>query len=145
MKYKSRYRLIACAFAVIFLGLMVGQTTAAPGAAKGSDGFPWGASREDLGPLKYIGRDESGNVLYEKPGDAGYYGRARVSGIEYGFRNERLAIAIFKVDSLLQYLLLKDEAIKRYGKGEDIPGAKDSYTWNRENTTISLVGHFAES
>jgi len=61
------------------------------------------------------------------------------------FRDGRLTGVTFKVNSMLQYLLMKDEAFRRYGTGEPIAGEKDSYTWNAENTRITLTNRFTET
>ena len=144
MKFKHRYWLIMFVFLTVFFG-PISQSAAFPGEPQGFGGFLWGAPREDFGPMKYVGTDDAGNVSYEMPGDVNYFGRARLAAVEYVFKNGRLAAVNLKVDSLLQYLLMQDEAVKRYGKGEEIAGQKDSYAWSGVNTRISLVGHFKES
>jgi hypothetical protein len=144
MKVKYKYWLITFIFLTVSFG-MIGRSAAFPGEPRGFGGFTWGTAREDLGLMKYVGTDDAGNLLYEKPGDVPCFGRARLAAVEYGFKNGRLAVVTLKVDSLLQYLLLQDETVKRYGHGEEIAGQKESYTWSGANTRISLVGHFAES
>jgi hypothetical protein len=147
MNFKRTYWLAALAVAAL-LGVFLaatGRAAAFPGEPRGFEGFTWGTSREGLGPMVYAGKDDAGNELYETTG-AGYnYGSARVAAVEYVFRDGRLVGVTFKVNSMLQYLLMKEEAFRRYGEGEPIAGEKDSYAWNVENTRIMLANRFTES
>ncbi len=146
MKVKQlKNRLIVCIFLVVIFGIIGGDAMAQPGEPEGFSGYAWGTPMEQMGALTYVGRDETGDMLYEKPLAAAHFGRARLAGIAYGFKNGRLALVTLKVDSMLQYLLLKDEAMKRYGNGEQVPGERYSYTWNAGNTRITLLGRFTES
>ena len=95
--------------------------------------------------MKYIGTDSAGIALYERPGDDLVYGGAGLSSIEYGFRNGRLAMVTLKVNSLLHYLLMKEEAFRRYGEGEELAGRTDSYVWKGDSTEMSLVSDFVIS
>ena len=95
--------------------------------------------------MVYAGKDDAGNELYETTGAEHHYGSAHVAAVEYVFSDGRLVEVTFKVNSMLQYLLMKDEAFRRYGKGEPVAGEKDSYTWNGENTRITLTNRFTES
>jgi hypothetical protein len=147
MTFKNNYwlaTLAALAFFAIILAVTV-PASAFPGEPRGFDGLTWGAPRESLGAMVYAGKDDAGNQLYQRAGAEQHFGSARVSAIEYAFRDGRLAGITFKVNSMLQYLLMKDEAIRRYGKGEPIAGEKDSYAWNGENTRITLTNRFTES
>lgn len=137
--------LIVCVFLAVIFGLIAGEAMASPGEPEGFGGYAWGTPMEQMGPLKYAGQDKAGSTLYEKPADTARFGPARLAGIEYGFKNGHLASVTIKVDSMLDYLLLKDEAEKRYGNGEQVPGEKYSYTWSVQNTRITLVGRFTES
>ena len=147
MKPRQVCRLIApAAFAfaaVLFAG--IGQAPAFQGEPRGFGGFVWGTPRENLGSMTHVGTDCAGNVTYRRQGETADFGRARLAAIEYGFRDGRLAGVTLRVDSLFQYLLMKDEAIRRYGEGEEISGQRDSYVWSGENTYISLVSHFTDS
>lgn len=144
MKFRCRCWLIIFAFLTIYF-CMIGQSAAFPGEHLGFGGFVWGTPREDLGQVKYVGTDDAGNMLYERPGDIPSFGRARLAAIEYGFINGRLAFVTLRVDSLLQCLLVQDETVKRYGKGQEIAGQNDGYVWNGADTHIALVGHFTRS
>lgn len=147
MKFKRKYWLAALAVPAL-LGVFLaaaGRAAAFPGEPRGYDGFAWGTARESLGPMVYAGKDDAGNELYETTGAEHHYGSARVKAVEYVFRGGRLVGVTFKVNSMLHYLLLKDEAFRRYGMGEPIAGEKDSYAWNGENTRITLTNRFTES
>lgn len=147
MKPDRDRRLIAALalalFAALFCG--IGRLAAFQGEPQGFDGFAWGAAREDLGSMTYVRTDCAGDALYEKQGGAPHYGRARLAAIEYGFRDGRLTGVTLRVNSLFQYLLMKEEARKRYGEGDELAGRKDSYVWSGENTRILLVSRFADS
>ena len=138
--------LVVLAWAYIgLLYVLPGAAVAFPGEPRGFEGFNWGIKKEDLGNMKYVGRDSSGMVLFEKDGGEDHFGKAKIAGIEYGFRDGRLAAVRVRVDSLLQYLLVKDEAAKRYGAGGKMPGGEEDYVWYGEETEITLVGRFTES
>lgn len=147
MRFKNGHRRITLStFAFLAaLFMLVGQSAAFPGEPPGFDGYNWGTPREKFGAMRYVGTDETGNALYERPGSATYYGRALITAVELGFKDGRLAAVTLRVNSLLQYLLMKEEALRRYGKGEEIAGQKDSYVWSGEKSVITLVGHFTDS
>ena len=147
MKFKRNYWLAALAVLALsgaFLSA-TGRAGAFPGEPRGFDGFTWGTSRESLGPMVYAGKDDAGNELYETTDAEHHYGSAHVAAVEYVFSDGRLVGVTLKVNSMLQYLLMKDEAFRRYGKGEPVAGEKDSYAWNGENTRITLSNRFTES
>lgn len=52
---------------------------------------------------------------------------------------------MLKADSLLQYLLVKEEAFRGFGKSTELAGQEDSYVWNGDRTEISLIGNFVMS
>ena len=147
MKFKASYWLAALAALAVFtvIHAATGRAEAFSGEPRGFEGFTWGTPRASLGPMVYAGKDDAGNELYDTTGGDHHYGRARVAVIEYVFRSGRLTGVTFKVNSMLQYLLMKDEAFRRYGTGEPIAGEKDSYTWNGENTRITLTNRFTET
>lgn len=147
MKLKHARRMII----VMMLALLgplfagIGRLGAFQGEPQGFGGFAWGTPKEELGTMRYVRTDCAGNALYEKQGEVPHWGRARLTAIEYGFREGRLAGVTLRVNSLFQYLLMKEEALKRYGEGGEVAGRKDSYAWNGENTSISLTSRFADS
>jgi hypothetical protein len=100
---------------------------------------------EGLESMKYIGTANTGIALYERPGDDLVYGGARLSSIEYGFRDGRLAMITLKVNSLLHYLLMKGEAFRRYGEGDKLAGRTDSCAWKGDSMEISLISDFVIS
>ena len=95
--------------------------------------------------MRQIGTDSEGFSLYERPGDEMSFGPARVVAILYGFKDGKLATVTLKVNSLLQHLLMKEEALRRYGKGEELGEGKGGYIWSGGRTQIALVGHFSDS
>ncbi|MBP1747684.1 MAG: hypothetical protein H6Q52_223 [Deltaproteobacteria bacterium] len=143
----KKYGVIALALFACFALLFCtgGESAAFPGEPAGFSGLTWGTPIDVLESLKYVGTDSAGMSLYERAGDELFFGRARLAAIEYGFENGRLAAVSLKVDSLLQYLLMKEEAFRRYGRGEELPGGEDSYVWNGDNTKISLISNFVVS
>ncbi len=147
MKSKPQLWLIALAGMLclaVCLGA-AGEGAAFPGEPEGFGGLTWGTPKEALEPVRYVGTDNDGILLYERAGDEPYFGRARLVAIQYGFKDGRLATGTLKVDSLLQYLLMKEEALRRYGRGRELTKMKDGYVWNGERTQISLVGNFSDS
>lgn len=147
-KFKQQFVVLALASLVcfaLFICAGIARAAAAEGEPEGFAGLRWGTPMEGLQPMKYIGTDTAGIALYERPGDDHVYGGARVNSIEYGFKNGRLAMVTLKVNSLLHYLLMKEEAFRRYGEGEELAGRTDSYVWKGAATEISLISDFVIS
>ena len=143
--YALRFTVVLTGAWIASSFVMVGIVAAFPGEPRGFDGFNWGIAREGLGRTRCVGKDASGMMVFERQDEEGRFGSAKIAAIEYGFRDGRLVAVRIKVDSLLQYLLLKDEATKRYGTGGEMPGRTDSYIWSGGQTEITLVGSFTES
>lgn len=124
-----------------------GRSEAFPGEPEGFGGLIWGTPKEAAGSMRYVGTESGDILLYERSndGDELYFGQARLIAVQYGFKDGRLATVTLRVNSLLQYLLMKEEAVRRYGKGQEMAERKDSYAWNGEHTQILLVADFTES
>ena len=147
MGFKRGHRTIAVVlfrcFAFLFCTGV--ELAAFPGEPEGYGGVTWGTRIDALKPLRYAGTDGSGVALYERPGEELIYGRAKLIAIEYGFENGRLTTVTLKVDSLPQYLLMKEEAFKRYEEGKQLAGHEDSYSWSGEIAEVLLMDKFVVS
>ena len=138
MRFKWKYadhcaRAVRVARAYCFV---LAGVSGIPGRTAGFAGLAWGTPIDAFESMRYVGTKVPVCRCTRRPAMRSYFGRARLSAIEYGFKDGRLAAVTLKVNSLLQYLLMKEEAFGRYGKGEEMAGRKDSYVWNGENTQI---------
>lgn len=145
MKFKRLWLVTLLTYACITASVAMAEAGGFRGEPRGFDGFSWGMSQDKLGQMRYVGKDASGTILFERQGEESHFGKAKIASIDYGFKDGRLTAVRIKVDSLLQYLLLNEEATKRYGAGVEMPGKKGSYFWRGEQTEITLVGNFTES
>ena len=87
-------------------------------------------------------KDAPGTSLYRRAGDDLTFGRARLTAVEYGFAAGRLTAVTLKVDSLLHYIFLKEEAFKRFGKGREMDPRAERFIWEGARTTIRLISAF---
>ena len=110
----------------------------------GYNGISWGTPVGGLSSMEHAGKDK--NIpdisLYRRIGEDLSYGRARLASIEYGFAGGLLTSATLRVNSLLEYLLMKEEAIRRYGKGKEMDPFSERFVWEGERTTIMLISAF---
>jgi hypothetical protein len=118
------------------------------GEPDGYGGLSWGTPLESLaGSMEYAGtlKEHPDTTVYRRAQDDLIFGRARLKTIEYGFTNGRLTVVTLKVDSLLQYLLMKEEALKRFGPGREGDARAESLKWESDRTSTRLVSAFEVS
>ncbi|HNT44437.1 MAG TPA: hypothetical protein PKN85_08240 [Syntrophorhabdaceae bacterium] len=129
---------------VVLLLLAAASVGAFPGEPDGYNGIPWGTPLESLTSMEYAGpgKDSPGTALYRRVTDDLTFGKARLTRIEYGFVAGRLTAVTLKVDSLLQYLLMKEEAVRRFGPGTEADPRAERLIWEGDSTTIRLVSAF---
>jgi hypothetical protein len=138
---------------VICLGLVMAAAAVSAGAGSahafqgepdGYNGISWGAPLDGLSSMEYVGRqnDEPDTELYRRSGDDLTFGKARLTAVEYGFTNGQLSMVTLRVNSLLQYLLMKEEAIRRFGPGKEADPHAERYIWEGERTTVRLKSAF---
>lgn len=139
--------------AVICLGIVVAATavfagagcaSAFPGEPDGYSGIAWGTPLDRLSSMEYVGKqkDEPDIELYRRRGDDLTFGKARLTAVEYGFADGRLSLVTLRVNSLLHYLLMKEEAIRRFGPGKETDPHAERYIWEGERTTVRLKSAF---
>jgi hypothetical protein len=132
-------------------GILMVSAVNVGGAFQGeSDGFrglKWGASSKDLQPREALQESSDFRDLsfFRRPSDELSYGRAKLSDIRYGFLNDRLKVGILRVNSYLQYLLMKEEAVAQFGQGREIQGKPEDVLWDGENGQITLVSKFTKT
>jgi len=133
---------LAMAAAVVFAA--ADSACAFQGEPDGYNGIAWGTPLDRLGSLEYVGRhnDEPDVALYRRSGDELTFGKARLTAIEYGFANGRLSVVTLRVNSLLHYLFMKEEAIRRFGPGKAADPHAEGYVWEGEQTTVRLKSAF---
>jgi len=114
------------------------------GEPDGYGGISWGTPLESVASMEYIGKqkDAPAILLYRRAGDNLFYGKARLKSIDYGFEGGLLTTVTLRVNSLLQYLLMKEEAFSRFGKGKDVDPFSERFAWEGERTTRMLVSAF---
>lgn len=147
MRPRRQYWMVALAASTL-LGVLFcakGGALAFPGEPEGFGGLTWSAPRTEIEYLRYKDTDSAGMSIYVKPDHEPFFGQARLTSVEYGFIDGRLASVTLRVDSLLQYLLMKEEAFRLYGKGIELAGREGSYVWTGDNTEISLISNFVIS
>jgi hypothetical protein len=127
-----------------FLFLAVAGAGAFQGEPDGYNGISWGTPLESLGSMEHAGtgKEVPGTAVYRRAGDDLVYGEARLKAVEYTFTAGRLTAVKLKVDSLLQYLLMKKEALKRFGPGREADPRAERFIWEGDRTTIRLVSAF---
>jgi len=127
---------------ILFAG--VGGVHAFQGEPDGYNGIPWGTPLKGLASMEYAGRQKDGadTPLYRRAGEDLTFGRARLTAVEYGFTNGLLSVVILRVNSLLQYLLMKEEAVRRFGQGKEVDPYSERYNWDGERTTVRLTSAF---
>lgn len=127
-----------------FLFLAVAGAGALRGEPDGYNGLSWGTPLESLGSMEYAGtgKEAPGTAVYRRATDDLVFGEARLKAIEYTFTTGRLTAIKLKVDSLLQYLLMKKEALRRFGPGREADPRAERFIWEGDRTTIRLVSAF---
>lgn len=118
------------------------------GEPDGYGGLSWGTPLDGLvGSMEYAGtlKENPDTMVYRRAQDDLIFGKARLKAIEYGFTNGRLTVVTLKVDSLLQYLLMKEEALKRFGPGREGDARAESLKWESDRTSTRLVSAFEVS
>jgi len=140
-------RIVVICLAVVMAAALLpgaGSSHAFQGEPDGYNGIPWGTPLDRLSSMEYIGRqnDEPDTELYRRSGDDLSYGKARLTAVEYGFTNGRLSVVTLRVNSLLHYLLMKEEAIRRFGPGKEADPRAERYVWEGERTTVRLKSAF---
>lgn len=139
--------------AVIRLGLVIAAAALFAGAGSGHafkgepdgyNGISWGTPLDRLSSMEHVGRqdDEPDTELYRRGGDDLTFGKARLTAVEYGFTNGQLSVVTLRVNSLLQYLLMKEEAIRRFGPSKEADPHAERYIWEGERTTVRLKSAF---
>ncbi|MHB8111323.1 MAG: hypothetical protein ACYDHW_14965 [Syntrophorhabdaceae bacterium] len=133
--------------AVIFMLGAVNIVGAFQGESDGFGGLKWGASSKDLQPREAIQESADFRDLsfFRKPNDNLSYGRAKLSDIRYGFLNDHLTLVLLRVNSYLQYLLMKEEAVAQFGQGSEIQGKPEDVLWDGEKVQITLVSKFTKT
>jgi hypothetical protein len=129
---------------VLFMAVAGALAGTSPGEPEGYNGIPWGRDVGSLTGMEYVGPEKTApdTLLYRRAGDDLSFGRARLKAIEYGFTANKFTVVILKVDSLLQYLLMKEEAFQRFGKGEELDPRAERFVWEGGATTIRLISAF---
>lgn len=137
---------------VICLGLVIaaavfataGSAYAFQGEPDGYNGIAWGTPLDRLSSMEYAGRqsDEPDTELYRRSGDDLTFGKARLTAVEYGFAHGQLSVVTLRVNSLLHYLLMKEEAIRRFGPGKEADPHAERYIWEGERTPVRLKSAF---
>ncbi len=99
-----------------------GDPMAEAGAVGGEVGYlglAWGMPATQIDGLTSVGRDPAygGVQEYIKSGHQPRFGRARVDRIVYGFWENGLYTIVVEVSNFLDFGDLKQEAVRRFGKG----------------------------
>jgi hypothetical protein len=115
-----------------------------PNEPDGYEGIPWGTSIEVLPDMISLGASpkREGGRLYSRPGDILRFGRADLKSVEYEFVKEQFAGVIIKVSDLLNYVRLKEEVFRRFGKGTDLDKNAERFFWDGKSTRITLISAF---
>lgn len=144
---KRRYSPVALVTVAIAALVLAGSAGAFQGEPDGYNGIPWGSPLKGLESMERVGtqKDAPDISLYRRAGDDLSFGRARLTGIEYGFSAGRLTAVTLKVDSLLHYLFLKEEAFIRFGKGKEMDPRAEMFIWEGDRTTMRLISAFEMS
>ncbi len=121
-----------------------GEVGSFQGEPDGYGGILWGTPVESIASIEYIGRQKDAPhiSLYRRAGDNLFYGKARLKSIDYGFERGLLTTVTLRVNSLLHYVLMKEEAFSRFGKGKDVDLFSERFAWIGERTTIMLISGF---
>ncbi|NLT22371.1 MAG: hypothetical protein GXX82_04925 [Syntrophorhabdus sp.] len=142
---KPRTASAVCIPLVVFVFFAAASAEAFQGEPDGYGGLSWGTELESLaGSMEYVGtrKETPDTAVYRRARDDLGFGRARLTAIEYGFTAGRLTVVTLKVDSLLQYLLVKEEALRRFGTGREEDPRAERFIWEGDRTTIRLVSAF---
>lgn len=143
----NRCRTVAVIAMMISVAILLAEESrlgAFQGEPDGYGGITWGTPLESVASMEYIGRQkgEPDVLLYRRAGENLFYGRARLTSIDYGFDRRLLTTVTLRVNSLLQYLLMKEEALSRFGKGKEADAFSERFIWEGERTTIRMVSAF---
>lgn len=142
---KARTAAAAGMSLLVFAFLAAAGTGAHPGEPDGYGGLSWGTPLNSVvGSMEYLGtrKKTPDTMVYRRAQDDPVFGRARLKAIEYGFTRGRLTVVTLKVDSLLQYLLMKEEVLRRYGPGREEDPRAERFRWEGERTGMRLVSAF---
>jgi hypothetical protein len=140
-----RSRAIAGIAIAIILFLSGARAGAFQGEPDGYDGMSWGTPLDSVTvSMEYAGTrgGTPDTVVYRRTGGGLMFGAAHLKAIEYGFTVGKLTVVTLKVDSLLQYLLMKEEALRRFGPGREADPRAERFIWEGGRTTIRLVSAF---
>lgn len=142
---KPRNAGAACIPLVVLVLFAAAGAGAFQGEPDGYGGLSWGTHLEGLmGSMEHMGTRTGppDTTVYRRVQDDLVFGRARLTAIEYGFTAGRLTVVTLKVDSLPQYFLVKEEALRRFGPGREEDPRAERFKWEGDRTTIRLVSGF---
>jgi hypothetical protein len=113
----------------------IGQRYPQPGQTEGEIGYlglRWGQAPAAINGLVHVATDPAygGVAQYSLERPHPHFGRASVDGIYFGFWHGALYTVLVEVSNFLDYMDLKDEVFRRFGKGTPIGNDEEHYFWS---------------
>ena len=142
---KRRAAAVAAMALMVFVLFVAAEAGTLRGEPDGYGGLPWGTQLESVvGFMEYVGtrKENAGTAMYRRAQDSRVFGKARLKAVEYGFGDGKLTVVMLKVDSLIEYLHMKEEALKRFGPGREVSPRSERHMWEGDRTIIRLVSAF---
>jgi hypothetical protein len=116
-----------------------GQGLSQPGPTDGKVGYlglKWGQAPTTIKGLVLVATDPAygGVAQYSRKQRQPHFGRASVDNIYYGFWNGALYTVLVEMSNFLDFVDLKAEAFRRYGKGTPIGHDQENYFWSDQTS-----------
>ena len=110
------------------------------------DGFgnlKWGTGIESFQNMEFVksGKTSQGEIkIYKNTSDTLNYSGIALSGIEYGFNDDKLSFVALKTEGIENWYELKNHAIQDYGQDfSKIENAGyENYVWQGSKSSIAL-------
>jgi hypothetical protein len=110
---------------------------------EGFEGLKWGTEIKSFQNMEFVksGRTSQGEIkIYRNTTDTLNYSGITLSGIEYGFSDDKLYFVALKTEGIENWNELKKQAIKNYGSDFSKIDNSDykNYLWQGSKSSIAL-------